>query len=420
MILLGLCSQRGCSGGLELPRSWGKCRRMTGAHGFGRRRQRSLFLVFGLVIVGAPIVAIIVLRFEVRPFPRLLAVHIDFVLAAARCCGVWGPAGTTSWLVARVEQQVQVAGSGILTCPYSWERHSRMNHPWRRFATSESDATFVLGASWFRSWTFAGNDMDGGRRAHVTGEEAPWKQECRFGSAHVDGRQKAAGVLGWLARGVQCGGGQSDVCAVDDPVCGNPRSSRIEMSVRSRFSQDTVSSSGEDKPNQTRLRKGMEKPAGLSSRCSPQNSRPGHSGPRPQGSSVRFSRDAPVEPTDRFGSRAGVEAWRDAKMTICNQKKTLRSRRHKALNWVFCRGRTRDAAAETPVCRRWKCRRHWQCGHPWTGYARDACTAFSEGTQQLDSLEASLQRPSPAPPKHPKAQAPAPAHQLTLQSRPDP
>lgn len=151
-MLLGLCSQRGGSSGLELSRSRGKGRRMTGPHGFRRRRRRGLFLVFRLVIVGAPLVAVIVLGFEVCPFPRLLAVHIDFVLAAARCCGARGPAGTTSWLVARPERRV--ADSGILTCPCSWERHSRMNHPWRRFAKSESEATFVLGAGWFRSWTF--------------------------------------------------------------------------------------------------------------------------------------------------------------------------------------------------------------------------------------------------------------------------
>ena len=124
---------------------------------------------------------------------------------------------------------------------------------------------------------------------------------------------------------------------VDELVCGNPRSSRIEM-----LSPDELASTTyvgmywrRDKPNQqTKLRKRdgeLEKPGGLSSRCSPQHSVPDAGAADPRAQAFAF-----LGMRSRKQGRAGVGAWRDAKMTICSQKKTVRSRRHKALNWLFC------------------------------------------------------------------------------------
>lgn len=44
-----------------------------------------------IVVLGAPIVAIVILRLEVRPLPRLLAVYVYFVLVAAGRRGFGGP-----------------------------------------------------------------------------------------------------------------------------------------------------------------------------------------------------------------------------------------------------------------------------------------------------------------------------------------
>lgn len=190
-MLLGLCSQRGCSSGLELPRSRGKCRRMTGTHGFRRRRQRGLFLVFRLVIVGAPIIAVIVLGFEVCPFPRLLAVHIDFVLAAARCCGVRGSAGTTSWLAARAEQQRTSCRLGGTDMPLLVGK----TFPYEPSMAAMCDER---GRSYIRVWGGLGSVVDGCRKRHwLTSQE-----RRRRGSRNADW----LGTRGWAAKGGGCVG----------------------------------------------------------------------------------------------------------------------------------------------------------------------------------------------------------------------
>lgn len=48
----------------------------------GRERQRRLYLVFG-VLVGAPVIAIVILRLGLDPFLRLLAADVDLVVVVA-------------------------------------------------------------------------------------------------------------------------------------------------------------------------------------------------------------------------------------------------------------------------------------------------------------------------------------------------
>jgi hypothetical protein len=58
-----------------------------------RRRRRLGFIPRIVVVVGAPIIAVVVLGFEVRPLLRLLAVHVDLVLVGiTRGRRAWGPA----------------------------------------------------------------------------------------------------------------------------------------------------------------------------------------------------------------------------------------------------------------------------------------------------------------------------------------
>ena len=161
------------------------------------------------------------------------------------------------------------------------------------------------------------------------------------------GRQKAAGVL----VGVVAAGEDRVTCASRRACLRQPAEQSVgAVGSRCGLATSLPLETRQTKPNQTKpnqqttLRKGMEKPGGLSSRCSPQLSRPGRSAADPRAQAFAF-----LGMRSRKQGRAGVGAWRDAKMTICSQKKTVRSRRHKALNWLFCLGRTRDAAAETPV-----------------------------------------------------------------------
>lgn len=63
---------------------------MAGAHRL-RRRERLRFVVW-LIVVGAPIITVVVLGFEIGPFLRLLAAHIYFVpFVTRRCRHAGGP-----------------------------------------------------------------------------------------------------------------------------------------------------------------------------------------------------------------------------------------------------------------------------------------------------------------------------------------
>jgi hypothetical protein len=61
-----------------------------------RRRERFRF-IFWLVILVAPVIAVVVLGFEICPFLRLLAAHVDLVLVGvARCSCARRPVETES------------------------------------------------------------------------------------------------------------------------------------------------------------------------------------------------------------------------------------------------------------------------------------------------------------------------------------
>ena len=145
---------------------------------------------------------------------------------------------------------------------------------------------------------------------------------------------KSGGCVGWRGG---CGGEDRVTCA-SRRACLRQPAEQSDRDVVSRraclyYQGRYVLETRQTKPtNEVAKRDGeLEKPGGLSSRCSPQHSVPDPGAADPRAQAFTF-----LGMRSRKQGRAGVGAWRDAKMTICSQKKTVRSRRHKALNWLFC------------------------------------------------------------------------------------
>ena len=132
------------------------CARMAGSH---RLRWRGgLWFVVQSVVIGAPIIAVIVLGLEVGPFLRLLAAHIDLVPFVIRWCYTWGPVITNRRFRGSPSSSFREGVS--LTWPCWRGRHSRMYPPSRQSVVGSAKVAFtlsrVVNVSAQRRWALAG------------------------------------------------------------------------------------------------------------------------------------------------------------------------------------------------------------------------------------------------------------------------